>query len=181
MQRGIHYSNIERKSLTAANRDAILASVPAEVQAFLATRKIGLIEMSPNDLMMGSSNGRYRVKGHEIRLNSSRAPTTYGKPFTRGIPSVSFGGTDSVEAISRTLLHEIGHHIYFSDEATFGPLAAAALAAGSPLTALAAINREEYFAEGVTAYYYHPTEFQRDDPRGYDMVVDVLRRAGVLK
>jgi len=82
-----------------------------KVLGFLERYKLGRLEFSGR-LARPSWLGAYDTGSHELVVNAFRSPDTYGKAFyPPELESVSFAGGNLVDAMQRTLYHEIGHHL----------------------------------------------------------------------
>jgi hypothetical protein len=83
----------------------------SKLLGFLERHKLSRLEFSgqlPNSRWMGSFDRHSR----DLVVNPFRAPESYGRKFyPSGLPSVSAAGRNLVEAIERSLYHEIGHSI----------------------------------------------------------------------
>lgn len=114
-----------------------------------------------------------------------------GQAFTPGPPGspvpddFSRTAPSRIEAGRRTLIHEIGHHIYTLGNNgnrldPDGPVARIALAAfkdsaRNSLTDYARRNEHEYFCECFALYVFDKQSLQTHDPVGFAMIEDVLR------
>ena len=96
--------------------------------------------------------------------------------------TVSALGRDLTDAMSRSLVHEIGHHV----EHSTGPFiidavrAAARQGALYPITLRARYSAFEYFSECFAAYQFENDALYHKDPVGYTVIEDILRRVGLL-
>jgi hypothetical protein len=143
---------------------------------FLERHELGRLEFSghlPHSGWMGSFDRRSR----DLVVNASRASGTYGKEFyPPGLPSVSAASGNLVEAMQRSLYHEIGHSIL---DVT-GPYTARQVGKllwggrAMPVSILAKKDPEEYFCETFAAYRFEDGLADKD-PQGYDMVEAILR------
>lgn len=159
-------------------------------QVFEAARKarmIGYLEKSPlNEVFFGGSrvrrvNGAYWRYSAQLGLNTRRAFKT-GDAFEPGKSwSVSMSGTDRVDAMRRTFVHELGHHLHFTSGQDVDTLIRLAFkdAESKKITRYAGSNYKEYFAESFAAYTFHRGELREFDPVGYRMVQNVLKEVGV--
>jgi hypothetical protein len=143
---------------------------------FLERHALGRLEFSgrvPHSSWMGAFDRHSR----DLVVNAFRAPESYGKEFyPSGLPSVSAAGRNLVEAMQRTLYHEIGHSIL---DVT-GPESARQVGKllwggrAMPVSILAKKDPEEYFCETFAAYRFEDGLADKD-PQGYDMVEAILR------
>lgn len=147
----------------------------------LERRELGKLEFSTR-LPAPSWNGAYDRLTSDVTINAFRAPDTYGQEFfPPDVASVSAAGRNLVEAMQRSLYHEIGHHIL----EICGPAAerqvAQLLRSGKafPVSRRAGKRGVEYFAETFCAYRFEDALADKD-PEGYHMVEAILRLAGKL-
>jgi hypothetical protein len=78
---------------------------------FLKNHKLGRLEFSGR-LPKPNWFGSYDPHSRDLVVNSSRSPETYSREFyPPELPSVSTAGRNLVQAMQRSLYHEIGHHI----------------------------------------------------------------------
>jgi hypothetical protein len=143
---------------------------------FLERHKLGRLEFSdhlPHSSWMGSFDRRSR----DLVVNALRASESYGKGFyPPGLPSVSAAGGNLVEAMQRSLYHEIGHSILDVTGPETARQVGKLLWGGRamPVSILAKKDPEEYFCETFAAYRFEDGLADKD-PQGYDMVEAILR------
>jgi hypothetical protein len=143
---------------------------------FLERHELGRLEFSghlPHSGWMGSFDRRSR----DLVVNASRASGTYGKEFyPPGLPSVSAASGNLVEAMQRSLYHEIGHSILDVTGPDTARQVGKLLWGGRamPVSILAKKDPEEYFCETFAAYRFEDGLADKD-PQGYDMVEAILR------
>jgi hypothetical protein len=143
---------------------------------FLERHKLGRLEFSdhlPHSSWMGSFDRRSR----DLVVNALRASESYGKGFyPPGLPSVSAAGGNLVEAMQRSLYHEIGHSILDVTGPETARQVGKLLWGGHamPVSILAKKDPEEYFCETFAAYCFEDGLADKD-PQGYDMVEAILR------
>ena len=115
-------------------------------------------------------------------MTSSRAPDSYSERFVPGRSwSVSSAGETVSDAMKRTFVHELGHHLLMTGGYRIKDLATQSFkyAAESAITRYASLSSQEYFCETLAAYTFHRKELQRHDPGGFAMieaVKEVLKR-----
>jgi hypothetical protein len=123
---------------------------------FLERHKLGRLEFSghlPHSSWMGSFDRRSR----DLVVNAFRASERYGKGFhPPGLPSVSAAGGNMVEAMQRSLYHEIGHSILDVTGPETARQVGKLLWGGRamPVSILAKKDPEEYFCETFAAYRF---------------------------
>lgn len=130
--------------------------------------------------------GRYVFRSTDqdyrtLYLDSARQPVTYGASFIPGKTySVSLAGKNRVDAMRRTLVHELGHHVLeVCPELRRLLLKAYKVQRRTPVTIYGERLPDEYFAECFAAYVFHRKALERHDPVGYKMVVEVRKVAGL--
>ena len=143
-------------------------------------KALGEVKMGtlPKDLM-----GQYDPLTKNLDLSVSRARGTYGTPWRAGkVATVSSSGKTRAEAMQRTLVHELGHHLVNVDD-TQGIFQAALSAFqhpdARPISRRAAANWQEYWCESWTAFHYHRDSFKKYDPIGFKMVEDARAALGI--
>jgi hypothetical protein len=127
--------------------------------AFLEANKLGRLEFSGR-LPKPEWNGSYDPSTSDITINAQRAPSSYGREFVpEKLKSVSEAGRNLVEAIERSLYHEIGHHVLEFAEAVepgtiveIGKLLRSGRAI--PVSKRAKQRAMEYFVETFAAYRF---------------------------
>ena len=143
---------------------------------FLERHKLGRLELSdhlPHSSWMGSFDRRSR----DLVVNAFRAFESYGKEFDPPrLRSVSAVGGNLVEAMQRSLYHEIGHSILDVTGPETARQVGKLLWGGRamPVSILAKKDPEEYFCETFAAYRFEDGLADKD-PQGYDMVEAILR------
>lgn len=157
------------KRVTDATLLRVLESHPIEKVTFAASAARGAM-------------GWFDPNNGQIRIAADRADNTFGYPYAFG-RSVTFSSTASVrdEAVRRTLIHEIGHHVHlWKTTSAIKTIVTTAWRAGTArITRYAQTNEREYFSECFAAYFVDRAALRRDDPVGLQMVEDVLRARGV--
>ena len=143
---------------------------------FLKRHKLGRVEFSgrvpgPNWL------GFYDPQARNLVVNSFRSAETYGKEFhPPELKSVSSAGGNLVEAMQRSLYHELGHSIFDAAGPETERQVRRLLRGGRamPVSLLAREEAVEYFCETFVAYRFEDGLADKD-PEGYDMVEAILR------
>jgi hypothetical protein len=143
---------------------------------FLERHQLGRLEFSgrvPGPNWQGS----YDLPSRDLIVNAFRSPATYGQEFyPPELKSVSSAGTNLVEAMQRSLYHELGHSVL--DVA--GPETEHQIAKlmwggrAMPVSRRASSEPAEYFCETFAAYRFEDGLADKD-PEGYDMVEAILR------
>ena len=123
-------------------------------------------------------NGLYSPFHRGIEVTTERTPGTWGEPFKPGSSwSVSYSGATREEAVERTFVHELGHHLHLTagmDVVGVERAVHDGFLQRKPITEYAGQDHAEYFAESFAAYRYHPNELRTHDPAGFAMVERVL-------
>lgn len=128
--------------------------------------------------------GAYNKGSQRIRLNSTRPTNTVSQGFEPGkTGTVSMSGKSEHEAMSITLVHEVGHHVINVGGDTIESVVEGAFfdRAKSPVTVYARGNPEDYFCESLAAYVFHHEKLKEFDQVGYNMVEQVLRMIGAKR
>jgi len=150
----------------------------AKLLRFLARRPLGRLEFS-SGLPSANWLGVYTPHSRDLVVNAFRSADTYGKEFHQpGLQSVSAAGRNLVEAMQRSLYHEIGHHILeWLPAQVLDQIAAQRRSRQAvPVSIRARENPLEYFSETLAAYRFEDSLADKD-PTGYDMIESVLRLA----
>ena len=121
--------------------------------------------------------GYYDPRTGDLVVNTLRPESTFGREFgSPELPSVSAAAPNLVEALQRSLYHEIGHHLLERVPAAvldqFVDLRRSRKLI--PVSRRARDGILEYFSETYTAYRFEDSLADRD-PAGYDMIEAVLR------
>jgi hypothetical protein len=155
---------------------------------FLKRVPLDRLDMKPK--LIGRAMGSYIRMGTRTRvlqLATGRGKETWGETMSPGVWSVSKTGKSQREAITRTFVHEMAHHIHLHDWATGGQaffgvdalVRSAFVRTKGPLTQYGQSSPAEYFAESFAAYVFHPELLKNTDLNGFDMVEDVLALRGI--
>lgn len=143
---------------------------------FLERRALGRLEFSgrlPNPNWRGS----YDPPSRNVVVSAFRGPETYGKPFyTPELPTVSEAGRNLVEAMQRSLYHEIGHSVLGAAGPEPDRQVRRLFRGGrvTPVSLRAKLDPVEYFCETFAAYRFE-SRLADNDPNGYHMVEAILR------
>ena len=146
------------------------------ILGFLARHKLGRVEFSGR-LPMPNWLGSYEPQSRDLIVNVFRSPATFGQEFGQPeLHSVSSAGSNLVEAMQRSLYHELGHSIFDAAGPETERQVWRLLRGGRamPVTLRAREQASEYFCETFTAYRFEDGLADKD-PNGYDMVEAILR------
>lgn len=169
-----------RSALPEAPTKAVLAPLVEDqnLLAFLGRHPLGRMEISES-LTDSKWHGLYHPLTRTLVVNGFRFPTSYGAEFgSPDLTSVSAAGRNRIEAIQRSLYHELGHHLLD----ILGPGAVHEVqmlrrtGRTYPVSQRARAGPLEYFAETYAAYRFEATLADRD-PEGYHMIEALLRIA----
>jgi hypothetical protein len=128
------------------------------------------------------ANGMYSFVFQTMHVATTRDVSEIRKVFDwQRVYSVSSTAQTPTEAIQRTLIHELGHHIHNLLQLRFldvfkRTLAVNYLAGG---TLYAQYNKQEYFAESFALYVFFQSELLQRDPVGHAMIEAALTRLGL--
>jgi hypothetical protein len=126
--------------------------------------------------------GLYSFKDDEIKVALTRSTGSFNQPFEWGrIERLSHVAKNATEAIQRTLVHELGHHIHgrlrSHNKLRFGLSLRSIITNGA--SQYGKLDVYEYFAECFVAWVYHRTEFAVYDSTGYATLSAVLKELGI--
>lgn len=177
LEEGIHFRKL-RSGLSTQDTERFLDRAGfAWVRDVLERFPISNLVLEPT---MENLNGSYMLGGREVSVNFGRDSSTFGKPFTAGTSwSVSSGAETLDDAVMRTFMHELGHHLHQTDirlTKDIDSIIGTAFASSSPVTEYAQANAQEYFAESFAAYVFERAILEAHDPVGFGMVEAVLEK-----
>jgi hypothetical protein len=174
---GVHVESFYSAMSEQLTREVLQALCgDAQLLAFLGRHPLGRLEFSER-LLDHDWLGAFVASTRELVLNSRRPADTYGREFyPRDLKSFSNAGNSLVEAMQRSLYHELGHYILDSAGPETERQVLRLLQSGRaiPISRRARRSHAEYFAETFAAYRFEPTLADKD-PEGYDMVEAILR------
>jgi len=186
---GVHALSFESDIPKAAQKellDGLAARVPW-VLPFLERTPISTLAVKKT-LKSRHSNGSYWIHRHRIDVRWNRSAGTWGQALEPSTWSVSQTGATRAEAVLRTLVHELGHHVHLSGAKartelflTVDRIIRGAFVGSRPrLTQYAATSPSEHFAEAFAAYVFAPDELKRVDGAAFDLVELVLAQHGIF-
>ena len=147
-----------------------------ELLGFLERRRLGRLELSGR-LPRPSWMGCFDRQSRDLVVNAFRGPESFGKEFyPPELPSVSAADRNPVEAMQRSLYHELGHSVLDSAGPEVEWQVGRLLWSGRAMPVSIRARKEplEYFCETFAAYRFEDGLADRD-PEGYDMVEAILR------
>lgn len=183
---GIHAKRLEvGEGVTAEQANAALSVLSPTELKLLQRRPLGTLSFEPT-VFAGRTplNGVYYHFTANLGVSVSRGAHTYGQAWAAGeVWSVSKAAAGAAEALQRTVVHELGHHLHISLGASANQIVhdafGRALTAGRFITQYSRQNHFEYFAENYAAYRFHRESLRAHDPNGLAMVEAVLRLHGI--
>jgi SPP1 gp7 family putative phage head morphogenesis protein len=179
---GVQFRSLESK-LKKKDQDEVLRGI--NTAGLIEWMKANpLTELNLGTYSKRNSNGQFTIwpatGKTRVDVRSTRKPETYGSTLEPGKTwSISACGPDKLDAMKRTLVHELGHHLWYADPNKVAPIARAAFAKGKPITEYAKSNAKEYFSETFAAYAFHRGTLRQFDPEGYDMIEEVKKVLGI--
>jgi hypothetical protein len=153
------------------------------VSHFLEQNPFLALEFLPNVVLDGREvNGWYDYKQRSSAISLSKEQDDFGQPLNWGqVGSVSTVAKSVPDAIQRTLVHELGHHVHRTlgaiDSGQFGTTLR--MVRTNAVSNYAKIDALEYFAESFSAYVFHRTELIFYDEFGYGMIERALKCLGL--
>lgn len=121
-------------------------------------------------------SGRYFWPSRRLQINTNRVPDSYGEAFDPDHHwSISALGGNRLDAMRRSLVHELGHHLLWIGGHDVQSLASQAFSqnAGQRISLYANMDWSEYFCETLAAYAFHRAALRKRDPIGYGTIVKV--------
>jgi len=143
---------------------------------FLERYKLGRLEFSGR-LPRPDWLGFYQPLSNDLAVNCFRSPESYGMEFyPPELPSVSVAGQNLVQAMQRSLYHELGHQILNISGPEIEQQVKRLLRSGRaiPISLRAKWDAAEYLCETFSAYRFEDGLADKD-PEGYHMVEAILR------
>jgi len=178
---GKHFKKFSSRGVTPAEQSKILeAARKARLVDFLEKRPLSELFLAPRVSDEYGVLGAYWPALQRLGVRTKLPPGSLGQVFEPGKSfAVSLAGTDKVDSMRRTFVHELGHHVHRTSEQADKIIQAAFFNVKSPITEYAGVNRAEYFAESFAAYTFHRGALRKHDPVGYRMVREVLTLQGI--
>ncbi len=129
-------------------------------------------------------NGWYSYKDRNAQIALTRDKTSFGAALDWGqIQSVSTVSNSPFEAIGKTMVHELGHHLHNKLLLDFPELFGVTMRMirSDAISNYAKSPRrpEEYFAESFAAWVFHRTDFVIFDQQGYATMNKSLDTLGI--
>jgi SPP1 gp7 family putative phage head morphogenesis protein len=177
---GVHTNEITTR-LSKKRTRAILRTINAAgIEQYLKKYPLNSIVFAvpDNPIFMAY----YDPDARDLLVNVARGKATYGEGFVAGITAtVSSAGTTLDEALSRSLLHEIAHHIFYTSfRATdFESKIRLAFKDANFVTRRAGENWQEWLSECFTAYHFENAALKKHDPIGYDIIERLRKELGL--
>lgn len=180
---GTHFKRFSSAGVTPAEQTKILeAARKAKLVEFLERKPLSELFLSPHVSSGHDSNGAYWPGLERLGVRTRRRGDTFANPFQPGESwSISYTGKDRLDAMRRTFVHELGHHVHLTGGTAADRLVMKAYLdpKSNPITRYGGVKRVEYFAESFAAYVFHRGALRKHDPVGYKMVREVLALQGI--
>lgn len=198
LKEGKHVESLKMRANTRASlREAVRSTVrTAGLHAALAKHPLKEIAVVKSTqvwkqgvLQDSKSSGVYDRNTNSIQVKGTRPEGSWGKEYTPGeVHAMSQCAPTHDEAIARTLLHEIGHHLFHQDES----LKAAAQAAYDAhprdstgrfdprgFSKYAEKSASEYMSEALVAYTYHREALAKYAPQAHALAAKFVETRGL--
>ena len=198
---GRHVEKLAMRANTRASLRAALQAVVTKAGLHAALAKYPLRQLAvvkatqcrkDGELRDSRSSGVYDYQTKSIQVKGTRQPGSWGKTYTPGeTHSMSQAAKTHDEAIARTALHEIGHHLFHQDE-TLKAAAQAAYDSHATRTIngrtefeprgfskYAEKSPSEYMSEALVAYVYHRDALKAHDPVAHDLAAKLVSARGL--
>ena len=202
LHEGGHVGEIRvRSNARASLRHAVAATIHrAGLRHALEAHPIGLLHFTPKtfvtkggELQESKSAGVYNRTDRSVQIKPTRAEGSWGKVFTPGeIHSASHAAPSHDEAVARSMLHEIGHHLYHQDTQLKAQAERAFASHEKEIvngkerfkgargfTKYAEKSASEYMSEALVAYTYHPKELRAHDPKAFELAQKMVSVRGL--
>ncbi len=176
---GVHFKKLVTNASKAKQQNAIDALNDEAILEFLAREPINELRLKKS--VGRNLNGWYQEATKNLAVRTERTKQTFGQDMRPGESwSVSAMAKDAAEAVRRTFIHELGHHVHLTGSKKIDQVIRDAFATGraGSLTAYGRKNYKEYFAEAFAAYRFHNDDLAVHDPNAFTMVEEVLRLRG---
>jgi hypothetical protein len=176
IQSGVHAQNITTtlsKKRTRAILRVLNAAGLEEYLKHFPLGQIGFVVFEDPTLM-----AFYSPSTKTLLVNSQRANNTFGTTFAAGrTETVSAGAATKDEALARSLLHEMGHHLFYSSifSTNLESEIRQAFETAKPISIRASRNWQEWLSECFTAFHFENLALQKHDPVGYAMIEQVRK------
>jgi hypothetical protein len=147
---------------------------------FLKKNPIGELNFAPKTGAGG--NGSYSKSANRLQIGFARDKSKYGKEYERGKTfSVSQLAKTKTGAISGTMIHEIGHHVWHKTSPVIREHAKSTWEklGDRTLTKYGRVSAAEHFSESFAAYFVRPKLLKKESPEAYRMVRRALKDVGI--
>jgi hypothetical protein len=189
-QPGVHFGEIETRLSTNQQAEVLRGLAQANALELLRRHPLGGIHLVARveDADGSRITGKYvfnpdRHDYRHVYVSTDRPAGSYRQPFRVGRTyAVSNVGATPTDAMKRTLVHELAHHVAEVGGNEVRSLIVQSLRRAPRqrvITRYASERTEDYWAEIFTAYTFHPRLLQRHDPEGYNLVRAVRRQVGM--
>lgn len=151
----------------------------AGLSEFLGRYQLHQIEFMPTVVVDGRSvNGIYYPEDARVEVAITRDTRGWGlSRDDQDFYTLSQGGRSLLEAIQRTLIHEVGHHVHEVLRRQHPQLflQTCLYPRSDGITPYARANAREYFAESFAAWVFARAELLIYDKIGYGMIETDLK------
>ena len=191
-QPGVHAATLT-SNIPKRDSAALLAKLSTETPGLLDfLRRVPLTELVLGKTIPSrNANGTYEWGPARLRVfvRWDRRPGTVGQTFQPGKTwSISVAGASRTDAVFRTLVHELGHHVHLHDAsaraadflAVDGDIRAAFANRTAQISNYARADAREYWAESFGAYVFERAALLAHDPAAHALVERVLARRGIM-
>lgn len=182
LKEGVHFAKLEQGDLKGPELEQVLlAARKARLVEFLARKPLSELGFA-RQLGNTSDLGQYWATSRKLGVRTGRRADNFGQEFAPGVMwSISKTASSRIDAIRRTFVHELGHHLHFTAGSDADKVVRNAFQDpnSKPLTRYGGTVHYEYFAESFAAWVFHRGDLRRHDPVGYRMVREVLALQGV--
>jgi hypothetical protein len=173
---------LEIVSVLDEEQTQFLLSAPRKIglEGFLIQHPLKTIRFQNKVLYLESEvNGIYDFQTKEASIALLRNDSEYAKVYEKQrFWSLSVLAKTLPQAVERTLIHELGHHLHGILRDVDLPLFRSTMLTprSDALSQCGLQNSFEYFAECFTAHVFERVELMFDDQFGYAMIERVLAR-----
>lgn len=203
--------HVESLGIRANTRQTLQQSIKniinqAGLKGALAKHPLGKVEVKTGKVIVtkngiekeSHSSGVYDASTRKIQVRQDRKEGSWGKDFKPGeVHSMSQCARTKDQAVARTLLHEIGHHLFHQDDKLY-KAAQKAYDSHGPKTVTKKDGKEqtvfstkpgfssyaqksasEYMSEALVAFMFHRKALKEYDPAAYKLASRMVQTRGL--
>lgn len=208
LKEGRHVESLGIRSNTRQTLQQSIKDVinKAGLKGALARYPLGRIEVKTGKVIVthkgvekaSESSGVYDASTRKIQVRQDRKEGSWGKSFAPGeIHSMSQAARTKDQAVARTLLHEIGHHLYHQDAKLY-KAAEKAYNSHQPkdvvqpngktktvfqtkpgFSKYAMKSPSEYMSEALVAFVFHGKALKQYDKAAYNLAAKMVQTRGL--